>query len=305
MKTEEIKNLAKAWLSVTEKKKMDPVGKADADIDNDGDTDKSDEYLHNRRKAIKKTMGKDKDMDTKNADKAMMHDCASHVVHKEHGEGFCIPGMHTLEEQEDGTGVVTHYDVLFGEDNLQESVPVEDLEILVSESHMHSKKKKNEAIQGRPRKVVKLKGFGPDAAKGNMSNPAARAALMRGKKTQKEEVELDEAVTSTPRQWNVNNMREALQQMWEAAVLPQTGKDKQSAHAGTEESKDSQEKQLKRSKGEEDFVKKHNVQVVDGPAQEADSIDKANAGMKQAAGRPNDNKSGDKNIVNPVKDTSK
>jgi len=29
------------------------------------------------------------------------------------------------------------------------------------------------------RNVVKLKGFGPDAAKGNMSNPAARAALMK------------------------------------------------------------------------------------------------------------------------------
>ena len=38
--------------------KMDPVGKADADIDNDGDVDKSDKYLHNRRKAIKKAMGK-------------------------------------------------------------------------------------------------------------------------------------------------------------------------------------------------------------------------------------------------------
>ena len=38
---------------------MDPVGKADADIDNDGDVDKSDKYLHNRRKAIKKSMKKD------------------------------------------------------------------------------------------------------------------------------------------------------------------------------------------------------------------------------------------------------
>jgi hypothetical protein len=42
-----------------EKKKLDPVGKADADIDNDGDVDKSDKYLHNRRKAIKKSMKKD------------------------------------------------------------------------------------------------------------------------------------------------------------------------------------------------------------------------------------------------------
>lgn len=37
-------------------KKLDPVGQADADIDNDGDTDSSDEYLHKRRKAIKKNM---------------------------------------------------------------------------------------------------------------------------------------------------------------------------------------------------------------------------------------------------------
>ena len=39
-----------------EAKKLDPVGKADADIDNDGDTDSSDEYLHKRRAAIKKAM---------------------------------------------------------------------------------------------------------------------------------------------------------------------------------------------------------------------------------------------------------
>jgi len=31
---------------------LDPVGREDADIDNDGDTDKSDKYLHNRRKAV-------------------------------------------------------------------------------------------------------------------------------------------------------------------------------------------------------------------------------------------------------------
>lgn len=48
--------------------KMDPVGKADADIDNDGDVDKSDEYLHNRRKAIKKAMKKE-DMDIQETNK--------------------------------------------------------------------------------------------------------------------------------------------------------------------------------------------------------------------------------------------
>ena len=47
--------------------KMDPVGKADADIDNDGDVDSSDKYLHARRKAIGKAMKKRKmnEQDTK------------------------------------------------------------------------------------------------------------------------------------------------------------------------------------------------------------------------------------------------
>ena len=37
---------------------MDPVGQADADINNDGKVNKTDDYLHNRRKTIKKAMGK-------------------------------------------------------------------------------------------------------------------------------------------------------------------------------------------------------------------------------------------------------
>ena len=39
--------------------KMDPVGKEDADIDNDGDVDSSDKYLNKRRKAIGKAMKKE------------------------------------------------------------------------------------------------------------------------------------------------------------------------------------------------------------------------------------------------------
>ena len=66
MKTEDIKKMALAWQEVQEKakKKMDPVGKADADIDNDGDVDKSDSYLHNRRKAISKNIKKDQSVET-------------------------------------------------------------------------------------------------------------------------------------------------------------------------------------------------------------------------------------------------
>ncbi|ADO97891.1 gp185 [Synechococcus phage S-SSM5] len=42
-----------------EKKKLDPVGKEDGDVDNDGDKDSSDQYLMKRRKAIAKAMKKE------------------------------------------------------------------------------------------------------------------------------------------------------------------------------------------------------------------------------------------------------
>jgi hypothetical protein len=58
---EEFSQIRKDWsgaYSSIYEKKMDPVGQEDGDIDNDGDEDKSDKYLANRRKAIGKSMGK-------------------------------------------------------------------------------------------------------------------------------------------------------------------------------------------------------------------------------------------------------
>ena len=81
-----------------------------------------------------------KDLDTPAVEKSLKHDCATHVVHKEHGEGRCIPGMHTLEETKEGEGIVTHYDVMFDEGIVQD-VAVEDLEIVQEMSHGHKKKK--------------------------------------------------------------------------------------------------------------------------------------------------------------------
>ena len=52
----DLKEIAEAYQLVYEKKKLDPVGKEDDDVDNDGDVDSSDKYLHKRRKAIGKAM---------------------------------------------------------------------------------------------------------------------------------------------------------------------------------------------------------------------------------------------------------
>ena len=42
---------------------MDPVGAEDSDVDNDGDSDESDDYLNNRRKSIGKSIKKKKNGD--------------------------------------------------------------------------------------------------------------------------------------------------------------------------------------------------------------------------------------------------
>lgn len=150
--TEDQHPIAKAQMAAEAKmkmkEKMDPVGKEDDDVDNDGDEDQSDKYLKTRRKAITKNVKMDEadDLDASSVDKALRHDCASHVVHEFYGNGECIPGMHTLEESEDGEGYVTHYDVMFQDEDghpyILEDVAVEDLNIVAEMSHGHSRKKK-------------------------------------------------------------------------------------------------------------------------------------------------------------------
>ena len=112
------------------KKKLDPVGKEDKDIDNDGDHDKSDKYLLNRRKTVAKAMGK------------KTHICAKYVEHADYGLCTTIPERHTLEEMaepdaEGNTHFVTHYDIIDDNDILHENVSVEELEIVLAESHNH------------------------------------------------------------------------------------------------------------------------------------------------------------------------
>lgn len=143
MYREYYKKIGDLWKGISEaSKKLDPVGGEDKDIDNDGDHDKSDKYLHNRRKAVKSAIMKKEalDLDTKAVDKALTHDCAKHVTSEKWGDGECIPGQHTIVEDENGEGRVTHYDVMF-EHGVEFDVPVEELTILVSESHKHTAKK--------------------------------------------------------------------------------------------------------------------------------------------------------------------
>ena len=47
---------------------MDPVGAEDSDVDNDGDSDESDDYLNNRRKTVGKAIKKKKNGDDEDED---------------------------------------------------------------------------------------------------------------------------------------------------------------------------------------------------------------------------------------------
>jgi len=218
--------IADALIQMDEKKKsLDPVNpkaaakdfdnRKDKDIDNDGDVDSSDEYLHKRRKAIgkdvakesaeemeecpecggsmdnhepdcsraeasnKKKLDDDKDLDAKSAGKALKHDCATHVTSEQWGYGECISGQHTLEEQEDGTAIVTHYDVMF-EHGIEENVSVGDLTILREKHHIHASKKKvaeakqpNQSGAKGEKTLDKFKGAGAKkmGTDNNVENP--------------------------------------------------------------------------------------------------------------------------------------
>lgn len=130
-----------------DEKKMDPVGKADADIDNDGDVDKSDKYLHNRRKAIKKAMGgkkdevevnpKDDDMkEGKDSGLENPHNCATHVYSEQWGDGTPVKTMHA---DPDEAGNIAWYDVMF-EHGIEKRVPIEELKVIKSSHHGHKKR---------------------------------------------------------------------------------------------------------------------------------------------------------------------
>ena len=139
-------SILSVWQEAAKKNedKLDPVNKdavkkkfddrKDKDIDNDGDVDSSDEYLHKRRKAVSKAMKEETEDNPANR----QHLCAKNVVHESWGEGSCIPTMHA-DPDEDGN--IEWYDVMF-DHGIEEQVSIEELKVTKAESHMHSSKKK-------------------------------------------------------------------------------------------------------------------------------------------------------------------
>lgn len=163
MSNEYIKMIEQRLIEMREKKELSPAQKKHLDKDKDGDIDgkdfeilrkKKDESsdkmtpcpscegsMENHDPECPKAKNESTDLDDKSATKALKHDCATHVTSEQWGYGECISGQHTLEEREDGTGIVTHYDVMF-EHGVEFNVSVEDLTIVHEKSHLHASKKK-------------------------------------------------------------------------------------------------------------------------------------------------------------------
>ena len=92
--------------------------------------------------------------EVKEAAPGYMHDCASKVIHKEHGAGTCIPEQHNLVK-EGKKWVVTEYDVKFDSGKIVRNVPVNELKIVSESHHGHKRRKKKKTNE---MKVTNHKG---------------------------------------------------------------------------------------------------------------------------------------------------
>jgi len=98
------------------------------------------------------------------------HNCAKKVK-KEGKEYFCIPEQHTMLED----GTVTHYDLVSEQGEVLRNVPVEGLEIMISEVHEHADNHaKNAALLGEkkldPVNHAELKGKHADRKDKDIDN---------------------------------------------------------------------------------------------------------------------------------------
>jgi hypothetical protein len=171
------------------KKKFDD--RKDKDIDNDGDVDSSDKFLHKRRKAVSKAMEKegnafskalmaakekgekkfkvgDKEYDVQSELNKLQkesfslddiremchskdHDCATYVDHPEFGLGKPVYESHAIPNDD---GSVDWYDVEFAH-GIEKEVPAEDMQILQTEAHKEKVHKDDDKMIKSQKKKMK------------------------------------------------------------------------------------------------------------------------------------------------------
>lgn len=235
-------------------------------------------------------------------DTAIKHDCATHVEHAEWGKGQPISEQHTIVETAPGEGYVTHYDVMF-EHGIEKNVAVEDLTILDESSHGHMrKKKKNEAMD--PVNKKELKGSHADRKDKDIDNDGdvdkSDSYLHNRRKTIKKAMgkgSSDEVEMSPTKKGNKTSSMAAEELLPPVYARIMEKRDKHMK--GATEPEDIMSKESPKSK---EFADMHKKDITPDDTEKKGHQDASAAGRKGPAAkhRPNDNKAGDKSIVNPV-----
>jgi len=277
MNPEYIKNIAQLWQDVQEgeKKKLDPVDdkandkkfvdRKDKDIDNDGDVDSSDEFLHKRRKAIDDKIDGGKKPAKESCGEEKMTPCPDCEGSMENHEPDCPKADTGKKEVEEGK--------------------VKDQ--MVKDSEKMSKKDF-------------IKKYGKEMADDfyeevKESNTVTHADHGYGEILQR----TDEGVDVMFEHGVEMGMSEATLTFLETVAATKLAKKATQVAGGGEKHGETQ------SKGEKDFADKHDKDdpklAADDSAGHEDATKAGRAVKSQSGTRGNEPRIGDKNIVNPVK----
>ena len=351
MNTENIKKLWEAYVEVSEKK-LDPVddkavdkkfkNRKDKDIDNDGDVDSSDEYLHKRRAAT------DDAIDKRKAKKEEEGEEEKDTEDKEEEE---------KRKEKEKKGMSSKTSDSKAEISKIGETKNEELDELdegfdtwtVTVKKPVNKLKKGQSVKVQARNTSEamkkaLKKWGEDSSFGSQHLDVQKGV--------KESVELDEAkmnvgdtVRIDPKSKNIvdrkklgksgfikskrgkdylvkfadgssvlakssdlemvkeDSIGEAFEVLWNAI---EEAKEPKNRKANATEPEGIMDKESPKSKEFADKHKKSDKDYEDMPKDAAEKTTKAGQGVKsQAPARPGDNMKGDKKVVNPVKEDTR
>ena len=213
MNRQDIEKTWEVYQSVVEKSKkaeLDPVGKADADIDNDDDVDDTDVYLKNRRKAIK-TSKMDEDTTDGVAPGSLDNDghlCASRIFKAGVGEGTPVMGEHA---EPDADGFIAWYNVDF-DNGISGSVEMVDEGVVVLAEMSHGSHKKKKMKKESVEQVDEIKipsNYGAMVARAKKKKFMAAQKAAKAAKTSKAAKESVEQVDELSRNTLNNYMSKA------------------------------------------------------------------------------------------------
>ena len=286
--------------SKSEAKKLDPVGKADADIDNDGDVDSSDDYLKNRRKAIKKSMKDDDDDEVNEIDgaasgmraadkeptvnlKSLKKRRAAEKARKtarpnplRGKKDMKFESTETIDEAMSGTYMTVEYDY---SDNFGMLELYKNGKKIGSWDGYPSNESGKNYLAIEATKLAKKHGVNPNGLKTvDGEDPKRTGKLVPNKdfgfprgKAKRESVEEEKAPGATAQ------------------------------HGVDANTQDTFEKQLSTRKGEKDFVDQHSMEVgMDIEKITAENKKSIEDALKVTPPRMGDQKAGDNSFVNPI-----